>query len=215
MMIVEDKAHGAPLCVQDFVRSPHFNQRNFFFYFGIAMLTESAPISDSNTTSVLYEPESHVEIASRSQMLVDVYACANWAVDRRRAVEVSPEQWYAVGGITPFSEDSASHSEVGISNMVARGRVEYVPVTAPALSTPGPSSLRASLEMSEKSKVSRNPDKFSRCIQVASPPESPPQEFFGRSFHFWCSIGLSAFPRKIQANWTKPPTCSCFSTRLL
>ena len=38
VMIWEDEVHSAILCVQDFIRSPHFTQRNFFSDFGITML---------------------------------------------------------------------------------------------------------------------------------------------------------------------------------
>ena len=50
------------------------------------MLTESAAISDSITTTVEYDTWSHMNTASRSQVVAEVCACANRAVDRRRAV---------------------------------------------------------------------------------------------------------------------------------
>ena len=92
----------------------------------------------------------------------------NQAVDRRRAVKVSQEQWFAVGGIRPSSEDSGSGSRVRISNIVEEGRFEYVPVSVPSLSTPGPTNLRLSSGKSKKRKISRNPVK--RRFEIASPP---------------------------------------------
>ena len=68
----------------------------------------------------------------------------NQAVVRRRAVKGSQEQWYAVGGIRPSSEDSASLSGMRISNKVEEGRVEYVRVRALSVIVPGPSNLRVS-----------------------------------------------------------------------
>ena len=85
-----------------------------------------------------------METASRSQVLAEVRVCVNQAVDRRRAVKESQEQWYAVGGIRPSPEDSASRSGVRISNIVEEGRVEYFPKRAPSISVPGPSNLRVS-----------------------------------------------------------------------
>ena len=143
-MICEDEVRGALLCVQHFVQIPHFTQRRFFSDSGIAMLAESDAVCDSITNSAVFEPWSHVETASRSQVVAEVCACVNKAVDCRMAVKDPQEQWYALGGIRPLSKDSASWSGVRISNIVEQERVEYVPVIAPPISVPGPSNLRVS-----------------------------------------------------------------------
>ena len=173
VMICEDEMRGTMLCVQDFVRSPHIIERNFFSDSGIAMLSESAALCASITSSAGFELWSHVETASRSQVAADVCACVNQAVDRRRAVKDSQEQWYAVGGIKPSSEDSASRSSVRISNIVEEGRVEYVPVSAPSISVLGPSNLRVSSGKSKKRKISRSSVK--RRFEIASPHPSSQQ----------------------------------------
>ena len=72
VMICEDEVQSAIPCVQDFVRSPHFTQRIFFSDSGIAMLAESAAISDRITHSAIFEPWGHVETTSRSQAMADV-----------------------------------------------------------------------------------------------------------------------------------------------
>ena len=167
VMICEDEVRGALLCVHDFARSPHFTQRNFFSHSGIAVLAEIAAICDSITSSAVLEPWSHVETVSRSQMVAEVCACVNQPVDRRRAVKDSQEQWYAVIGIRPSSEDSAPRSGVTISKNVGEGRVEYVPLSVPPLSTPGPKNLRVSSGKSRKRKISRSPVK--RRFPIASP----------------------------------------------
>ena len=123
-MICEDEVRGALLCVQDFVRNLHFTQRNFLSNFGSAMLAESAATCDSITNSAVFEPSSHVKTASRSQVVAEVCTCVNQALDWRRVVKNWQEQWYAVGGIRPSSEDSASRSGVRISNIVEEGRAE-------------------------------------------------------------------------------------------
>ena len=173
VMICEDEMRGALLCVQDFVRSPHFTQRNFFSDSGVTMLAESVAMCDSITNSDVFEPWSHMETASRSQVVAEVCACVDQAVDRRRAVKDSREQWYAAAGIRPSSEDSASRSGVRISNVVEEGRVEYVPVRAPSISVPGPSNLRVSSGKSKNRKISRSPVK--RRFEIASPPRSSQQ----------------------------------------
>ena len=103
------------------MRSPHFTQRSFFSDSGIAVLTESASMSDQITHSAVFEPWSHVETTSRSQVVGDVCGCVSAALDRRRLVKDTQEQWYAVGGIRASSENSASRSGVRISNMVEGG----------------------------------------------------------------------------------------------
>ena len=167
-MIGEEEVHSAILCVQDFIRSPHLTQRNFFSDYGIAMLAESAAISDRITHSAVFEPWSHVESTSCSQVVTDVCGCVNEALDRRRLMKDSQEQWYAVGGIRPSSEDSTSRSGVRISNVVEEGRVDYVPVRVPSFSSPGPSNLRVSSGKSKKRTISRSPVK--RRFEIASPP---------------------------------------------
>ena len=149
VMICKDEVQNAILCVLDFVRSPHLTQRSFFSDSGIAMLTESAAISDRITHSAVIEPWSHVETTSRSQVVADVCGCVSKALDRRRMLKDSQEQWYAVGGIRPSSDGSTSRSGVRISNVVEEGRVEYVPLRAPSTSVPGSATcvfLRGNLE---------------------------------------------------------------------
>ena len=172
-MICEDEERGVLFCVQDSVRSPHFTQRNFFSDSGVAMLAESAAICDSITNSAVFEPWGPLETASCSQVMAEVCACVNQAVDRRRAVKDSQEQLCAVGGIRPSSEDSASRSGVRISNIVEEGRVEYVSVRPPSISVPRPSNLHISQGKSKKRKISRSPEK--RRFEIASPPPSSQQ----------------------------------------
>ena len=173
VMICEDEVHSAILCVQGFVRSSHFTQRNFFSDSGIALLAESAAFSNRITHSAVFEPWSHVEIASGSQVVADVCGCVNEAPDRWRVVKDSQEHWYAVGGIRPSSEDSRSRSGVRISNILEEGRVEYVRVRVPSRFSPGPSNLRVSSGKSKKRTISRSP--VQRRFEVASPPPASQQ----------------------------------------
>ena len=173
VMICEDEVHSAILCVQDFTRSPHFTQRKFFSDSRIAMLAESAAISDRITHSAVFEPWSHVETRSRCQVVANVCGFVNEALDRRRVVKDSQEQWYAVGGIKPSSEDSTSRSGVRILNIVKERRVEYVPVHVPSFISPGPSNLRVSSGKSKKRTISRSPVK--RRFEIASPPPASQQ----------------------------------------
>ena len=193
-MICEGEMRGAMLCVQDFLRSPHFSQRSFFSDSGIAMLAESAAIWDSLTNSAVSLPWSHVETAFRSQVMAEVCACLNQAVDRRRAVKDSQEQWYAVGGIRPSSEDSASKPGVRFSKKVEEGPVEYVPVSAHSVSVPGPSNLRVSSGKSKKKKISRSPVKGR--FEIASSPLSSQQHRVVENLSFSAALDRQQLCKK-------------------
>ena len=186
VMICENELHSAILCVQDFVRSPHFTQRNFFSNSGIAMLAESAANSDRITRSAVFEPWRHVETTSRSQVVADVCGCVTRAIDWRRAVKDSQEQWYAVEGIRPSSEDSASQSGVRISNIVEEGRVEYVPVRVPFPDSAGSSNLLVFPGKSKKRTVSRSPVK--RPFEVARPPTASQQHRIAEVLGFGAAL---------------------------
>ena len=182
VIICADEVHSAILCVQDFVRSPRFTQRNFFSDSGIAMLAESAAIFDRITHSAVFELWSHVETKFRSQVVADVCGCVNEALDRRRVVKDSQEQWYVVGGIRPSSEDSTSRSGVKISNIVEKGREEYVPIRVPFPISPGPNNLRDFSGKSKKRTISRSPVK--RRFEVASHPPASQQHRIVKDLSF-------------------------------
>ena len=73
--IKKEEVRGVLLCVQDFVRRPHFTQRNFFSETGWTMLSKSVAIADSITSSPVYAPWTVVESASASQVISDLRAC--------------------------------------------------------------------------------------------------------------------------------------------
>ena len=207
-MIREDDVRGVLLRVQDFVRSPHFTQRNIFSDSGVTMLVESAALCDSIPNSAVFEPWSHVETASRSQVVAEVCACVNQAVDRRRAVKDSQEQWYAVGSIRPPSEDSASQSGVRNSNIVEEGRVDYVPVKAPSVGVPDPSNLRVSWGRSQKRKISRGPVK--RCFEIVSPPLSSQQHYVVEALSFSAALDLQQSCKKSRRSGRNPRAAPVF-----
>ena len=169
--IKKEEVRGVLVCVQVFVRSPHFTQRNFFSETGLTMLSESVAIADSITLSAVYAPCSVVASASASQVIADMCACWDRVVVRRRTAKDTSERWYHGG--TPRSE-TASRQGVRISDVVEEGRVEYVPVAPPALGPPGPSKI-SSFSSKQKRKVTRSPLKLPRRLEVSSPPASSPK----------------------------------------
>ena len=150
------------------------------------MLTESAAMSDRITHSAVFDPWSHIETTFRSQVVADVCGCVSEALDQRRMLKDSQEQWYAVGGIRPSSEDSTSRSGVRTSNVVEEGRVEYVPVRAPSASVPGPSNLRVSSGKSRKRSISLSPVK--RRFEISSPPAASQQHRLVEDLRFSAAL---------------------------
>ena len=145
----EEVVRDMLLCVQDFVRDPIFTQRSFFSERGVAMLSEAAAISDSITSSSLYDPWSEVERGSSAQIIADLMACFEKALDRRRVVKHTSEQRYALGVARPSSGESSSQYGVRISTVVEEGQVDYVPVVAPSRKAAG---HRSSSFLSRKGK---------------------------------------------------------------
>ena len=88
------------------------------------MLTESAAICDSNMTSAVCKPWSHAETTSLSQVIIDLCACVDRTVGRRRAMKDTRERWYAAVGVKPSSEDPPYRSEVQIITFVEEGQLE-------------------------------------------------------------------------------------------
>ena len=153
--IKKEEVRVVLLCVQDFVRSPHFTQRSFFSETGLTMLSESVAIADSITSSLVYAPWSVVESACASQVITDLCACWDRVVLRRRTAKDTSERWYHGG--TPRNE-RAPRPGVRLSDVVEEGRVGYVPVAAPDLGPPGPSKAKIVLPPAsrrEKSPVVR------------------------------------------------------------
>ena len=159
---------GVLLCVQDFVRSPHFSQRNFFSESGLTMLSESVAIAESITSSPVCALWSVVESACASQVITGLCACWDRVMLRRRTAK---DKWYHGG--SPRGE-TKTRPAVRISGVVEEGRVECVPVDAPSLGPPGPSKMRSS-SSKPKSKISRSPVKLPRRFEVSSPRAEPPR----------------------------------------
>ena len=169
MAIREDIVRGVLLCVQDFVRDPVFTQRSFFSETGVEMLSEAAAISDSITSSSL--PWSAVETESSARIISDLKTCFEKAVECRRVVKDTSEQWYRLGAVRPSSGESSSQYGVRISTVVEEGQVDYVPVAPPSRKVAS-QSRRLSSPGKGKKKVSHSPVKVPRQFEESSPSVS-------------------------------------------
>ena len=169
--IREDIVRGVLLCAQDFVRDPVFTQRSFFSGTGVEMLSEAAAIYDSITSSSLYVPWSTVESESCARNISDLKTCFEKALERRRVIKDTSEQWYRLGAVRPSSGESSSQYGLRISTVVEEGQVDYVPVAAPSRKVAS-QSRRLTSPGKGKKKVSHSPVKVSRQFEVSSPSAS-------------------------------------------
>ena len=170
--IHENIVRGMLLCVQDFVRDPVFTQRSFFSETGVEMLSEAAANCDSITSSSLYVPWSAVETESSARIISDLKTCFEKAVERRRVVKDTSEQWYRLGAVRPSSGESSPRYGVRISTVLEEGQVDYVPVAAPSRKVAS-QSRRLSSPGKVKKKVSHSPVKVPRQFEVSSPSLCP------------------------------------------
>ena len=170
--IREDIVRGVLLCVQVFVRDPVFTQRNFFSETGVEMLSEAAAISDSITSSSPYVPWSAVESESSARIISDLKTCFEKALERRRLVKDTSEQWYRLGAVRPSSGESSSQYGVRISTVVEEVQVDYVAVAAPSRKVAS-QNRRVTSPGKGKKKVSHSPVKVPRQFEVSSPSLSP------------------------------------------
>ena len=58
---------------------------------------------------------------SSDQIVADLKTCLEKALDRRRIVKGTSEQWYALGAMRPSSGESTSQYGVRISTFVKKG----------------------------------------------------------------------------------------------
>ena len=175
--ITEEVVRGVLLCVQDFVRDPVFTQRSFFSETGVAMLSEAAVISDSVTSSSLYAPWSEMESGSSDQIIADLKTCFEKALDCRRVIKDTSEQWYALGAVRPSSGESPSQYGVRISTLVEEGYVDYMQVAAPSRKAAGQSRDLSSPGKGKK-KVVRSSVKLPRQFEVSSRSDSSRKRTF-------------------------------------
>ena len=108
-------------------------QRSYFSDSGVPMLSDSAAIRTSITTSALCSLWSHVETTSSAQVITEFCACLERAVCCPLALKDTGEQWYAAGGEKPSSEDSTFQSGLRILTVEEDSQDDYVPVSAPCV----------------------------------------------------------------------------------
>ena len=86
--IKEEEVRGVLLCVQVFVRTPHFTLRSFFSESSSERVSESVAIANSIAKSSFYAPWSLLGTTCADQVLSDLCACWDRVVLRGRTVKI-------------------------------------------------------------------------------------------------------------------------------
>ena len=175
------------------------------------MLSESVAIADSITTSPVYASRSVVASASASQVIVDMCACWDRVVLRRRSAKDTSERWYHGGTLR---SETASRPGVRISDVVEEGRVEYVQVGPPVLGSPGPSKIR-SPSSNSKRKITRSPVKLPRRFEVSSHTAGPPRRSLVEDPSFPSALAASTSRGKSRRSGRDRCAAPIFQTQFL
>ena len=108
---------------------------------------------------------------SSARINSDLKTCFEKALERRRVVKDTSEQWYRLGAVRPSSSELSSQYGVRISTVVEEGQVDYVPVAAPSRKVAS-QSRRLTSPGKGKKKVSHSPVKVPCQFEVSSPSVS-------------------------------------------
>ena len=120
-------------CIQDFVRSPRFTQRDFFSHNGINLLVSAVNAAGSMRDQSACEPWVTVLPEGYEATLADLKKAYDFVVVRRKEARDTSERWFGVRsvGSSEVGEPSC-RAGVRISNVVEVGQVEYLSGSVPA-----------------------------------------------------------------------------------
>ena len=124
-------------CLQDFVRSPRFTQRDFFSDSGIHLLVSAVNAAGSIRDQSTCEPLANVLAESYEATLFDLKKAYDAVVVRRKDARDTSERWYGVRSVESSEVGEPScRAGVRISDVVEVGRVEYLSESVPARDQP-------------------------------------------------------------------------------
>ena len=124
-------------CVQDFVRSPRFTQRDFFSDNGVNLLVSAVNAADSMRDQSTCEPWASVLPDSYEATLVDIRKAYDVVVVRRKEARDTSERWFGVRSVESSEVGEPScRAGVRISNVLEVGQVEYLSGCEPARDQP-------------------------------------------------------------------------------
>ena len=156
-------------CIQDFVRSPRFTQRDFFSDNGVNLLVSAVNAAGSMLDQSTCEPWASVLPDGHETILVDLRKAYDVVVVRRKEARDTSERWFGVRSVESSEVgESSGRAGVRISNVVEVGQVEYLSGSVPARDQPC-SSTTVSL---------RSPGKGKRKRSVTPAPAVVPKRIF-------------------------------------
>ena len=155
-------------CVQSFVRSPRFTQRDFFSDNGINLLVSAIDAAGSIRDQSNCEPWANVLLEGYEATLVDLRKAYDAVVVRRKEARDTSERWFGVRSVESSEVGEPScQAGVLISNVVEVGQVEYLSGCVPARDQPGSSTTVSP----------RSPEKGKRKRSVTPAPAASPKRF--------------------------------------
>ena len=124
-------------CVQSFVRSPRFTQRDFFNDNGINLLVTAVNAAGSERGQSTSDPWANVLPEGYEAFLVDLRKAYDVVVIRRKEAWDTKERWFGVRSVESSEVGEPScWAGVRISNVVEIGQVEYLSGSVPARDQP-------------------------------------------------------------------------------
>ena len=124
-------------CIQDFVRSPRFTQRDFFSDNGVTLLASAVSAAGSVRDQSTCEPWASVLPDGYEAILVDLKKAFDVVVVRRKEARDISERWFGVHSVESSEVGRPScWAGVRISNVVEVGQVEYLSGSVPTRDQP-------------------------------------------------------------------------------
>ena len=156
-------------CVQDFVRSTRFTQRDFFSDNGVNLLVSAVNAAGSMRDQSTCEPWASVLPDSYEATLVDLRKAYDVVVVRRKEARDTSERWFGVRSVESSEVGEPScRAGVRISNVFEVGQVEHLSGSVPARNQPCSSTTLSP----------RSPGKGKRKRSVTPAPAVGPQRIF-------------------------------------
>ena len=124
-------------CIQDFVRSPRFTQRDFFSDNGVNLLVSAVNAAGSMRDQSSCERWANVLPDGYEATLADLRKAYDVVVVRRKEARDTSERWFRVRSVESSEVgESSGWAGMRISNVVEVGQVEYLSGSVPARDQP-------------------------------------------------------------------------------
>ena len=124
-------------CIQDFVRSPRFTQRDFFSDNGVNLLVSAVNAAGSMRDQSICEPWAGVLPDGYEATLVDLRKAYDVVVVRRKEARDTSERWFGVRSVESSEVGEPScRAGVRISNVAEVGQAEYLSGSVPTRDQP-------------------------------------------------------------------------------